>query len=86
MIRTANYFLYNVFASNYITCIKCNAYIHIKCMHSVGIIKNSWSNSNKPLAYALSILNSGNIHYVCESCKQNVSIHNVTPPSQITIV
>ena len=38
-------------------------------MHSVGIIKNSWSNSNKPPAYALSILNSGNILYVCDLCK-----------------
>ena len=36
----------NACASDYITCIKCNANLHIKCMHSVGIIKTSWSNGS----------------------------------------
>ena len=56
-----------------------NAVLHIKCMHSVGIIKNSWINSNKPTAYALSILNSGYILYVYHSCKPTFSINNVAP-------
>ena len=47
--------------SDYIKCIKCNSFIHFKCVHAAGIIKNLWSNSNKPPAYALSIFNSENI-------------------------
>ena len=43
--------------SDYITCIKCDSFVHFKCMHAAGIIKNPWSNSNKLPAYALSILN-----------------------------
>ena len=61
-----------------------SANLHIKCMHSVGIIKNSWRNSNTSPAYVVSILNSGNILYVCDSFKPNFSINNVTPPSQMT--
>ena len=53
-------------------------------MHSVGIISKSWSNGNKPPDYAISLLNSGNIIYVCDSCKPNISINNVLPPSQMT--
>ena len=53
-------------------------------MHSVGIIKNAMNNGNKPIAYTVSILNSGNIIYVCDSCKPTFSISNVTPPSQMT--
>ena len=41
------------------TCIKCNANLHIKCRHSVGIINKSWSNGNKPPDYTVSLLNSG---------------------------
>ena len=74
----------NVCVSDYITCIKCNANLHIKYMHSVGIIKKSWCNGNKPPDYAVSLLNSGNILYVYDSCKPNFSINNVTPPSQMT--
>ena len=74
----------NVCASDHITCITCNANLHIKCMHSVGIIKNSWRNINTSPAYVVSILNSGNILYVCISYKPHFYINNVTPPSQMT--
>ena len=40
-------------------------------MHVIGIIKNSRINGNKLPDYALYILNSGNILYVCDSCKPN---------------
>ena len=48
--------------SEYITCIKCDYFLHFKCMHAAGIIKNPWSNSNKPPAYALSILNYNTVY------------------------
>ena len=70
--------------SEYITCIKCNSFLHFKCMHAAGIIKNPWSNSNKLPAYALSILNSENILYLCNSCKPNFTMNIPTPISQLT--
>ena len=41
--------------SDYITCIKCDSFLHFKCMHAAGIIIYPWSNSNKLTAYALYI-------------------------------
>ena len=73
----------NVYGYNFITCITCNSVLHIQYMHAVGIVKNSWSNGNNPSAYALSILNAGNIMYVLNLCKSNFSINNFIPPSQI---
>ena len=70
--------------SDYITCIKCDSFLHFKCMHAAGIIKNPWSNSNKIPAYALSILNSENIMYLCNSCKPNFTMNIPTPISQLT--
>ena len=70
--------------SDYIICIKSDYFLHFKCMHAAGIIKNPRSNSNKPPAYALSILNSENIMYVCNSCKPNFTTNIPTLISQLT--
>ena len=68
----------------YITCIKYDSFLHFKCMYAAGIIKNPWSNSNKLPDYALYILNSENIMYLCNSCKPNFTTNIPPPISQLT--
>ena len=70
--------------SDYITCIKCDSFLHFKCIHAPSIINNSWSNSNKLPDYALSILNSENIMYLYNSCKPNFN-KNITTP-EISVI
>ena len=40
--------------------------------------------NHQPMHYT-TILNSGNIMYVCDSCKPNFSINNIIPPSQMNL-
>ena len=72
------------FVSDYITCTKCDSFLHFKCMHAACIITNPWSNSNKLSANALSILNFENIMYLCNSCKPNFTTNIPTPIAQVT--
>ena len=48
------------------------------------VLFTPWGNGNKPPAYVLSILNSENIIYLCNSCKPNFTTNIPTPISQLT--